>query len=87
MNLFVSHSLQTRKDAWSEETLILMLTEYERQIFDSGAFLRDMERWPDGAYGEPEKKLSVFIQYVKDRLHSADAFYEFLKEIRQSEIH
>lgn len=78
---------ELRKAAWSEETLILMLTEYERQIFDSGAFLRDMERWPDGVYGEPEQKLSVFIQYVKDRLHAADAYYEFLKEIRQSENH
>lgn len=78
---------ELRKAAWSEETLILMLTEYERQIFDSGAFLRDMERWPDGVYGEPEQKMSVFIQYVKDRLHAADAYYEFLKEIRQSENH
>lgn len=73
---------ELRRDAWSEEALVAMLKEYEQQIFDSGAFLRDMERWPDGVYGEPEQKLSVFIGYVRERLRSSDAYYEFLAGTR-----
>lgn len=82
---YLSRYEELRSSAWSEETLVAALEKYERQIFGSGAFLRDRNRWPDGAYGEPEQKLSVFIQYVKERLHAADAYYEFLAGMRESE--
>ncbi len=64
-----------REGAWSDERIMGMLDGYEAQIFDSGAFLRDMERWPDGNYGSPQNKLSVFKDYVLRRLEYCDSFY------------
>ncbi|MCR4658084.1 MAG: hypothetical protein K5770_17940, partial [Lachnospiraceae bacterium] len=60
---------------WSDDRILGMLDEYEAQIFDSGAFLRDMERWPDGNYEDPRYKLSVFKDYVLRRLEYCDGFF------------
>ena len=53
------------------------LDQYEDDIFDSGAYLRDMERWPDGLYEDPEVKLSVFREYVMKRLSYVDSDYGY----------
>ena len=64
-----------REGAWSDERITGMLDGYEAQIFDSGAFLRDKERWPEGNYGDPQNKLSVFKDYVLRRFEYCDNFY------------
>ena len=73
---------ELRNNLWSDETIMNMLDEYENQIFDSGAYRRDMDRWPDGSYEDPELKLSVFKQYVLDRLHELDEYYERVASVK-----
>ena len=78
---------ELRNEVWSDETIENMLKEYEHQIFDSGAYLRDMDRWPDGLYENPELKLTVFIQYVLTRLHEMDEYYERLAQVRKENVY
>ena len=64
-----------RRDAWSDEKINAMLDEYEDQIYGSGAYLRDMERWPEGTYSDPNQGLSIFRHYVLARLKACDKYY------------
>lgn len=66
-----------RDTVWSREMINSFLDQYEDDIFDSGAYLRDMERWPDGLYEDPEVKLSVFREYVMKRLSYVDSDYGY----------
>ena len=66
---------QLRAESWSEQVIDDMLDGYEQDIYGSGAYLRDMERWPDGSYQEhPEAGLSIFREYVHGRLRSMDEY-------------
>lgn len=69
---------ELRQGAWSEESLVARLDEMERQIFDSGAFARDVARWPESNHVAPEDKLSRFKAFVLARLGYLDAFVEAL---------
>lgn len=66
-----------RSDAWSDEKILAMLNDYEARIFDSGAYLREMARWPDGTYEDPALKLSAFKEYVFKRIAVCDKTYGF----------
>lgn len=66
-----------RNTAWSEDAINALIDEYEKDIFGSGAYLRDMERWPDGLYTDPDQKLSVFRQHVMQRLSYMDLYYGY----------
>ncbi len=68
-----------RDTTWSEEFLNSLLDQYEEDIFDSGAYLRDMERWPDGFYIYPEQKLSIFREHVMKRLSYLDIYYNCIE--------
>lgn len=68
-----------REDKWSEEKIDALLDGYEADIFASGAFRRDMERWPDGTYGNAADGLDIFRAYVRNRLREADLYYERLE--------
>lgn len=65
-----------RATAWSEEKINGMLNEFEAIIYGSGAYLRDMERWPEGIYADAENGLDTFRAYVMARLQECDAYYE-----------
>lgn len=68
-----------RADAWSEETLGGMIDEYEAQIFFSGAYAREMRRWPNGLYAaDPAGGLGAFRAYVMRRLSYMDQYVEAL---------
>lgn len=71
---------QLRQSDWSWEIIEQTLDCYEEDIFDSGAYLREMERWPGGSYIDPSQKLSVFKQYVYDRLIENDAYMESIRQ-------
>lgn len=73
---------ELRSDLWSEENLSRILGEYESQIFDSGAYLRDRSRWPEGSYENPECKLSVFKEYLFERLKELDLYYDRLEKVK-----
>lgn len=63
-----------RSDGWSDQKIDEMLDGFEQDIYDSGAYLRDMERWPDGSIQDPELKLSKFREYVHGRFSSMDKY-------------
>ena len=66
---------ELRSDSWSEEHLLELLDEYEKEIFDSGAYAREAERWPHGHYLEnQEEKLNLFKEYVLERLKVMDTY-------------
>lgn len=70
-----------RSGLWSEETINAMLDEYEADIYYSGAFRRDMERWPEGFYTDASRGLDTFREYVMERLKEADAYYARVKQL------
>ena len=73
---------ELRSDLWSEENISRILGEYEDQIFDSGAYLRDRYKWPEGSYEDPELKLSVFKEYLSQRLQETDLYYSKLEKLK-----
>lgn len=86
-NAYLNQYHELREGLWSEETIISTIDEYEHQIFDSGAYLRDMNRWPDGSYENPELKLSVFKEYVLERLQETDRYFDKLKDVKDKGIY
>ena len=70
-----------RQTSWSEDSINAMINEYEDDIYNSGAYLREMERWPNGNYGNSQIGLSKFRSYVMDRLQKTDEYYARLEKV------
>lgn len=68
-----------RAGPWSEEALNALIDQCEAAVFSSGAYLRDMARWPDGVYGDPADRLDLFRDFVSRRLAAMDAYYQDLE--------
>ena len=64
---------QLRNNEWSDSSIFGMLDLYEKQIYGSGAFFRDKERWPEN-YHDDNKDLSLFKEYVKKRIAYYDEY-------------
>lgn len=75
-----------RSTVWSEEKIGKILDEYEADIYHSGAYLRDMERWPDGLYTDASDELYSFRAYIRQRLQECDAYYERLSKLCNESI-
>ena len=69
---------ELRAAGWSDDIIDSMIDGFEEDIYGSGAYLRDMERWPEGSYQDPELGLSVFRKYVHDRLQAMDQYISSL---------
>ena len=69
---------ELRNDKWSEQFIDALLDSFEADIYGSGAYNRDMERWPNSSYQDPESGLSVFKDFVHGRLESMDAYVDGL---------
>lgn len=68
-----------RQRLWSEDNLNKLIDRYEKQIFDSGAYARDVARWPGSTKLEdPSVKLSLFREHVMNRLTYMDEYVENL---------
>jgi hypothetical protein len=63
-----------RENYWSNDNISKLIDEYQDTIYNSGAFVRDMNKWPDGNYNDPNEKLSKFKEYVLQRLNYTDDF-------------
>ena len=61
-----------RDSYWNEDYIETLLSEYEEDIYGSGAFIRDKEKWPDGSYNDEEEMLSKFKDYVYNRIGYLD---------------
>lgn len=77
--MIVNRYWELREEKWSNEHINELIDGYEVDIYQSGAYLRDMERWPEGSYTDPEKGLSDFRQYVIERLRYTDMYYASLQ--------
>lgn len=67
---------ELRMDEWSDESIGALLDSYETDIYKSGAYLRDVERWQDATNQNPENGLDLFRQYVLSRFECVDKYYE-----------
>ena len=67
-----------RETSWSDKAISKAIADYEDDIYNSGAFERTMNRWPDGNYYSPEVKLDDFEAYVLERLKYMDEYVESL---------
>ena len=77
-NLVKNRYHELRNDKWSEQFIDAMLDGFEADIYGSGAYNRDMERWPDSSYQDPALGLSLFKDFVHGRLESMDAYIDEL---------
>ena len=69
---------QLRSGLWSDENISAMISEYDSEIYGSGAFARTMNRWPDGNYHDPTVGLLDFENYVLARLSCMDLYIQSL---------
>lgn len=60
---------QMRQDSWSDEALEERILELDDILRNSGAYFRDQNRWPEGAYAED---CSILIDYAKKRMEYLD---------------
>lgn len=75
-----------RENGWSDENVNALLDEYEKDIFASGAYMRDRERWPEGNYADAAEGLKPFRTFVMGRLREFDAYFERLKGVCRDSI-
>ncbi|MDE6213417.1 MAG: CotH kinase family protein, partial [Lachnospiraceae bacterium] len=75
-----------RENGWSDENVNSLLDEYEENIFASGAYLRDMERWPEGDYTDAAVGMNTFRTFVMGRLQEFDEYFERLKGVCRDSI-
>lgn len=80
-SLIFSKYWRLRESLWSEEALNEMIDGYEEDIYLSGAYIRDMNRWPNGSYWEANRGLEDFRDYVADRLRETDGYYKRLEKM------
>ena len=68
-----------RQTTWSDATVLTMLDSYEKDIFSSGAYLRERDCWPEGSYIDGlQLNLDEFKDYVLDRLSAMDDYVDNL---------
>ena len=75
-----------RENGWSDENINSLLDEYEENIFASGAYLRDMERWPEGEYVDVADGMHTFRTFVMGRLQEFDEYIERLRGVCRDSI-
>ncbi len=64
---------ELRNGPWSEDRLMKMLDGYEKQLYASGAYQRDRDRWPQNPHVE-ENDLQEFKEYVLKRIACFDEY-------------
>ncbi len=69
---------ELRQGILSDDNLTELIADYEADIYDSGAFERTMNRWPDGNYYDPSIKLDDFETYVIERMQYMDEYISSL---------
>ena len=65
---------QLRNGPWSDESVLNIISLYENDIYDSGAYIRDTNRWPEGSYNLKNEGLLDFKKYVIKRLYYFDEY-------------
>ena len=84
--LIIDKYNKLRSTVWSNEFICFLLDKYEEDIYYSGAYLRDMERWADGTYADAQDGLSTFRKFVLDRLDEYDEYYKRIEALDSKSI-
>ncbi|MDO4730021.1 MAG: hypothetical protein Q4A96_02385, partial [Candidatus Saccharibacteria bacterium] len=66
---------ELRQGVWDNDHLNKIIDTAESKIYNSGAFLRDLNRWPNTNHGDASLKLSRFRDYVLSRFSYLDTYY------------
>jgi len=69
---------ELRSGQWSERGLEEMLLSFEKDVFHSGAYARDYDRWYAFRGWTPRVSYSEFIEYVHERLKHMDEYVDNL---------
>lgn len=70
---------ELRAEGWSDEQVNELLDAYEDDIYISGAYRRELKRWPEATHSKPDEGLTAFREYVVERLHTLDEYYKELE--------
>ena len=69
-----------RDNDWSTEYLQDMLSKFEKDIYYSGAYERDRERWPESTFNDEGVDLTRFKEYVSNRMRFFDDYVDSITE-------
>lgn len=75
INKIQSRYSEIRSTILSDGNMDQLLNIYEKNIFGSGAYLRNQERWPEAAYAD---NMTNFKDFVFQRLNYMDGYVESL---------
>jgi hypothetical protein len=64
---------ELRTTVWSNENIEKILKKYEQDVYNSGAFEREKQRWPDGQYDDT--RLENLRGYIQQRTDYIDYKY------------
>lgn len=78
-DLIAERYWKLRSGPWSDAVVQELIAGYETDIFDSGAYLRDIAKWPKSTQEDPALGLSVFSDYAASRFAEMDRFVEGLE--------
>lgn len=77
MNELKARYKELRKSAWSGRNIYSLISGYEIDVFTSGAYIRDQNRWPRGNYIDGIKDYSKLKKFVRERLEFLDEYYDY----------
>lgn len=63
-----------RENGWSNENVMKLIDYLGEDIYNSGAYLRDKNRWPDGTYLDDGVELTRFKEFVAARFKFFDSY-------------
>lgn len=75
--LVQSRYRKLRQGELSNTKIDELINELEADIYNSGAFRRNQERWTDSKHGDPNIKLNDFRTFIHRRLEYLDGYYGY----------
>ena len=83
LDKYIARYRELRSGDWSDAAIEEILSGYEDEIFGSGAYLRERERWPKSNLMQgSDCNLSRFKTYVLQRFAEFDAYFDRLSEVK-----
>ena len=77
INEVKSEFTSLRNSSWSDDNLKKSLDAYEKQLYATGAYIRESSKWNDNTFNN--SKLAVFKTYVLSRIESLEYYINNLK--------
>ena len=74
INLVKKRYWDLRKTYWNKIHLLNLLNNYEKEIYGSGAYIREKSRWPNGNYFSRAHGLRRIKRYLAKRIYYMDKY-------------